>query len=99
MGGRNHVLTVTLPVTETGIFEDSNDNANTPDTMVPYVANPSTTVFTMHDVMVTSSNGNVFRVTGPLYGEYTGHRWIPLTKASDAEFWCFLSSVPEETVT
>ena len=31
-----------------------------------------------------------FRVTGPC-----GHRWIPLTKASDAELWCFLSSAPE----
>ena len=26
--------------------------------------------------------------TGPLCGEFTGHRWIPLTKASDAELWC-----------
>ena len=32
------------------------------------------------DHTMTSSNGNIFRVTG--------HRWIPLTKASDAEFWC-----------
>ena len=23
-------------------------------------------------------------------GEFTGHRWIPHTKASDAELWCFL---------
>ena len=30
---------------------------------------------------MTSSNGNSFRVTGPLWGESTGHRWIPLTKA------------------
>ena len=22
-------------------------------------------------------------------GEFTGHRWIPRTKASDAELWCF----------
>ena len=22
-------------------------------------------------------------------GEFTGHRWIPHTKASDAELWCF----------
>ena len=36
--------------------------------------------------MMTSSNGNIFRVTGPLCGQFTGHRWIPLTKASDAEF-------------
>ena len=47
--------------------------------------------------MMTSSNGNIFRVTGPLCGEYTGHRWIPLTKASDAELWCFLWSTPEQT--
>ena len=26
------------------------------------------------------------------------HRWIPLTKASDAEVWCFLWSAPEQTV-
>ena len=44
--------------------------------------------------MMTSSNGNIFRVTGPLCGEFTGQRWIPLTKASDAELWCFLWSVP-----
>ena len=39
--------------------------------------------------MMTSSNGNIFRVTGPLCEEFAGHRWIPLTKASDAELWCF----------
>ena len=26
------------------------------------------------------------------------HRWIPLTKANDAELWCFVWSVPEKTV-
>ena len=36
-----------------------------------------------------------FRVTGPLCGEFTCHRWIPLTKASDAVLWCFLWSGPE----
>ena len=40
--------------------------------------------------MMTSSNGNIFRVTGPLCCEFTGVRWIPRTKASDAELWCFL---------
>ena len=35
-------------------------------------------------VMMTSSNGSIFRVTGHLCGEFTGHRWIPHTKASDA---------------
>ena len=33
--------------------------------------------------------------TGPLCGEFTGHRWIPLTKASDAELRRFLWSAPE----
>ena len=40
--------------------------------------------------MMTSSNGNIFLVTGHLCGEFTGHRWIPRTKASDAELWYFL---------
>ena len=31
-----------------------------------------------------------FRVTGPLWGESTDDRWIPLTKTSDAEVWYFL---------
>ena len=39
-----------------------------------------------------------FRVTGPMWGEFIGHRWIPLTKASDAELRCFLWSAPEQTV-
>ena len=39
-------------------------------------------------VMMTSSNGNIFRVTGHLCGEFTGPRWIPRTKASDAELRC-----------
>ena len=30
--------------------------------------------------------------------EFTGHQWIPLTKASDAELWCFLWSPREQTV-
>ena len=34
----------------------------------------------------------------PLCGEFTGHRWIPHTKASDAELWCFLLSAPELTL-
>ena len=30
--------------------------------------------------------------------EFTGHRWIPRTKASDADLWCFLWAAPEPTV-
>ena len=48
--------------------------------------------------VMTSSNGNIFRVTGPLCGEFTGHRWIRRKKARDAELWCFLWFVPEQTV-
>ena len=48
--------------------------------------------------MMTSSNGIIFCVTGHLRGEFTGDRWIPLTKASDAELWCFLWSAPEQRV-
>ena len=42
--------------------------------------------------MITSSNGSIFCVTDPLCGEFTGHKWFPLTKASDAELWCFVWS-------
>ena len=45
--------------------------------------------------MMTSSNGNFFRVTGHLCGEFIGLRWILRTKASDADLWCFLWSAPE----
>ena len=43
-----------------------------------------------HRIM-TSSNRNIFRVTSLLWGEFTGHRWIPLTRVRDAELWCFLN--------
>ena len=33
---------------------------------------------------MTSSNENIFRVTGPLYGEFTGHR--PVTRSFDISF-------------
>ena len=45
--------------------------------------------------MMMSSNGNIFRVTGHLCGEFTGPRWIPRTKASDAELGCFLWAASE----
>ena len=51
-----------------------------------------------HYRMITASNGNLIRVTGPLWGESTGDWWIPLTKASDAELWCFLGYAPQQTV-
>ena len=48
--------------------------------------------------MMTSSNGNIFRFTAPLWEESIGHRWIRPTKASDEELWSFLWSAPEQTV-
>ena len=43
---------------------------------------------------MTSSNRKMFRVTVPLCVEFTSHRWIRPTKASDVELWCFLWSAP-----
>ena len=51
-----------------------------------------------HLNIMTSWNENIFDITGPFYREFTGHWWIPLTKASDAELWCFLWSAPKQTV-
>ena len=39
--------------------------------------------------MMTSSNGNIFRITGPLWGKSTLRDGYPLTKASGAELWFF----------
>ena len=39
-----------------------------------------------------------FRVTAPSWVESIGHRWIPLTGASDAELWRFLWPAPQQTV-
>ena len=42
------------------------------------------------EYMMTSSNGNIFRVTGYLCGEFTGPRWIPtqrpVTRSFDGYF-------------
>ena len=47
------------------------------------------------EIMMTWSNGSIFRVTGPLCGEFTGHRWVPLTESCDADLLCFLWAMPE----
>ena len=46
-----------------------------------------------YQLMMTSSNGNIFRVTGPLWGESIGYRWISLTKTSDARSFDVLFDV------
>ena len=49
-----------------------------------FLQTPMRTMSSYWDMcMMTSSNGNSFRVTDTLCGEFTGHRWIPRTKASD----------------
>ena len=46
--------------------------------------------FLLLSVMMTSSNGNLFRVTGPLCGEFTGpgefHTQRPVTRSFDVYF-------------
>ena len=55
--------------------------------------NPSQTKqSTVHDDVIKWKH---FRVTGHLCREFTAHRRIPRTKASDAELWCFILSAPE----
>ena len=47
-----------------------------------------------HDDVIKWNN---FRVTDLLCGEFTGHRWIPLKKASDVDVGYFVWSAPEQT--
>ena len=46
----------------------------------------------------TSSTGNLFRVTVPLWGESTGQRWIPLAKGQLCGIWCFLWCSYKQTI-
>ena len=39
--------------------------------------------------MMTSSNGDIFRVTGHLCGEFTGHRWFPTQRPVTRSFDVF----------
>ena len=47
-------------------------------------------LFTWHVIMMTPSNGNIFRVTGLLSGKFTGQRGFPAqrpaTRSSDIFF-------------
>ena len=38
-------------------------------------------------IMMAPLTGNIFRATGAFCGKFTGQRWIPPTKASDAELF------------
>ena len=58
-------------------------------------------VFTyiLHDDV---SERNSFQVTGPLWGDSTSHRWVPLTKATNAKLglfpWARSEKTAEQTV-
>ena len=49
-------------------------------------------------IMMTSSNGNIFRVTSHLCGDSPVPGEFPRTRAGDAELCCFLPSASEYTV-
>ena len=99
---RNRHITISPYVTETGIFPKKCHNCWGHGTL--HCGASEVMVLIMWDdralssTMMTSSNRNIFRVTGSLWGEIAGHQWIPLTQASDPELWCFLLSAPEQTV-
>ena len=46
--------------------------------------------------MMTSSNGNILRVTGHLCGEFTGPRWIPRTRPMTRNFDVFFDLRPNK---
>ena len=64
-------------------------------------------MYTAHALlMMTSSNGSIFHVTGHLCGEFIDHRWIPRTRSFDVFFdlrrnkrlskqrWCWWFETP-----
>ena len=63
-----------------------------------YAYSDSVTGVSHSQKLITSLNGNIFRATGRLWGEFSGHRWIPTTKASDAELLFCVRSVPAQTL-
>ena len=56
-----------------------------------FAAHSGLTAFSFSRFTMTSSNGDIFRVTGPLWGYSTGHWWILLTMPSNAGL-CFRQS-------
>ena len=48
--------------------------------------------------MMITWNGNAFHITGPLWGESTGHRWIPLAKGSVMHIFVDFAYAVEKTL-
>ena len=65
--------------------------------IVGHVGSVDSFLLVLHDDVI-KINGNIFRVTGLLCGEFIGYRWIPRIKAGDVELWCIIWSAPEPTV-
>ena len=65
--------------------------------IVGFVSSQWLLPLTVNGVYVDVIKWKLLRVTDPLCGESTGHRWIPLTKVSDAELWYFQWCAPEQT--
>ena len=83
----------------TAIFPDLNVLTRKTNIVITVAADPQhQIVLHSQQAPMTSSKRDSFRVTGPLWRESTGHRWIPLIKVSDGGLWCFLWSAPEQTV-
>ena len=79
---QEHQRNIDTSSSEAGIFWENWSNTTNADTL--YVAILAAAVRVLTVYMMTSSNGYIFRVTGHLCGDFTGPRWIPHTKASDA---------------
>ena len=76
-------ITVTLPVSSNIVQANSKENNRAWRVKSHYKRQGMWKAFSWH--MMTSLNGNIIHITGPLCGKFTGDRWIPLTKTSDAE--------------
>ena len=95
-------ITISHYVTEIGIFQKKYHNCWGHRTLHRGASEVMLLIIwdnrTLSSTLMTSSNQDIFRITGSLWGESTGHQWIPLTQASDSELWCFLLSAPEQMV-
>ena len=54
-----------------------------------YILPLTSTSNSHHEDIMTSSNGNIFGITGHLCGEFTGHRWIPAQRPVTRSFDVF----------
>ena len=53
-------------------------------------------IIALFNTMMMPSNGIIFNVTGPLWGESPVTSGFPSQRASNMELWCFLWSAPRQ---